>query len=120
MAGKRRINGSKGVANFITRSTFTGLEVQGDYNFIDGSDDNYSLSALAGFELGDTGNFVFGAKKDETRATGVLTVTVPGAPGAPTMKFTPARITEGIPELLEGSERDDAITSWQQLGEGCS
>jgi len=50
-----------GVANFITRSTFTGLEVQGDYNFIDGSDDNYSLSALAGFELGDTGNFVFGA-----------------------------------------------------------
>ena len=37
-----------GVANFITRSTFTGLEVQGDYNFIDGSDDNYSLSALAG------------------------------------------------------------------------
>uniref|UniRef100_UPI00261A7C43 TonB-dependent receptor plug domain-containing protein n=1 Tax=uncultured Sphingobium sp. TaxID=316087 RepID=UPI00261A7C43 len=50
-----------GVANFITRSTFTGFEFQGDYNFIDGSDDNYSLSGLAGFELGDSGNLVFGA-----------------------------------------------------------
>lgn len=84
----------------------------------------HRLQAVA--TLGETavsygmGNFVFGAKKDETRATGVLTVTVPGAPGAPTMEFAPARITEGIPELLEGSEQDAAITSWQQLGEGCS
>lgn len=50
-----------GVANFITRSTFTGLEVQGDYNFIDGSDNDYSVSALAGFEFADSANLVFGA-----------------------------------------------------------
>ncbi|MBX7495172.1 TonB-dependent receptor [Qipengyuania sp. 6B39] len=50
-----------GVANFITRSTFTGFEVQGDYTFIDGSDGNYSLSGLAGFELGDNANLVVGA-----------------------------------------------------------
>ena len=50
-----------GVANFITRSTFTGFELQGDYNFIDGSDNNYSISALAGFEFADSANFVIGA-----------------------------------------------------------
>lgn len=50
-----------GVANFITRSTFTGFELQGDYNFIDGSDNNYSLSALAGFEFADSANLVVGA-----------------------------------------------------------
>ncbi|NNC59685.1 MAG: TonB-dependent receptor [Erythrobacter sp.] len=49
-----------GVANFITRSTFTGVEVQGDYSIIDGSDDNYSLSGLVGFEFGDA-NLVIGA-----------------------------------------------------------
>ena len=49
-----------GVANFITRSTFTGFEFQGDYNFINGSDDNYSLSALAGFEFADSANLVVG------------------------------------------------------------
>ncbi|MCA0903028.1 TonB-dependent receptor domain-containing protein [Qipengyuania aquimaris] len=49
-----------GVANFITRSRFTGVELQGDYNFVDGSDGNYSMSALAGFELGDA-NLVVGA-----------------------------------------------------------
>ena len=50
-----------GVANFITRSNFTGFEVQADYNFIDGSDDNYSISGLVGLELGDDANLVFGA-----------------------------------------------------------
>ncbi|QYJ06810.1 TonB-dependent receptor domain-containing protein [Qipengyuania flava] len=50
-----------GVANFITRSTFTGFEFQGDYNFINGSDDNYSLSALMGFEFADSANLVVGA-----------------------------------------------------------
>jgi len=49
-----------GVANFITRSTFTGVELQGDYTFIDGSDGNYSMSGLAGFELGEA-NLVLGA-----------------------------------------------------------
>ena len=50
-----------GVANFITRSNFTGFEFQGDYNFVSGSDDNYSLSALMGFEFADAANLVIGA-----------------------------------------------------------
>ncbi|ABC62157.1 TonB-dependent receptor [Erythrobacter litoralis HTCC2594] len=49
-----------GVANFITRSDFVGLELQGDYSLISGSDNDYSLSALAGFEFGDA-NIVIGA-----------------------------------------------------------
>ncbi|MXP47403.1 TonB-dependent receptor [Altererythrobacter luteolus] len=49
-----------GVTNFITRSNFTGVELQGDYGFVDGSDGNYSLSGLAGFEFGDA-NLVVGA-----------------------------------------------------------
>lgn len=50
-----------GVANFITRSTFTGVELQGDYTFVNGSDNNYTGSILAGFELGDDANLVIGA-----------------------------------------------------------
>lgn len=50
-----------GVANFITRSTFTGVELQGNYAFIDGSDNDYSVSALVGFELGDRANLMVGA-----------------------------------------------------------
>ncbi|WP_324826695.1 TonB-dependent receptor domain-containing protein [Qipengyuania zhejiangensis] len=50
-----------GVANFITRSNFVGFEAQADYNFIDGSDDNYSVSGLVGFELGSDANLVIGA-----------------------------------------------------------
>ncbi|WP_284124463.1 TonB-dependent receptor domain-containing protein [Parerythrobacter aestuarii] len=49
-----------GVANFITRSNFTGVELAADYTSISGSDDDYSLSALAGFEFGDA-NLVIGA-----------------------------------------------------------
>lgn len=49
-----------GVANFITRSTFTGVELNGDYTLISGSDNDYSLSALAGFEFG-AANLVVGA-----------------------------------------------------------
>ncbi|MDG5746818.1 TonB-dependent receptor [Qipengyuania sp. XHP0207] len=61
-----------GVANFITRSTFTGVEVQADYNLIDGSDDNYSLSGLVGFELGDDANLVFGAGWQHRSELGTL------------------------------------------------
>lgn len=66
------------------------------------------------------GNFVFGSGAPQTRATGVLTVTVPGADGAPSMTFDPARVTNGLPELLSGTERDDALASWGKLGKGCS
>ncbi|NVD44278.1 TonB-dependent receptor [Altererythrobacter sp. HHU K3-1] len=49
-----------GVANFVTRRDFTGIELAGDYEFVDGSDDNYRVSALAGFDLG-VANLMIGA-----------------------------------------------------------
>lgn len=49
-----------GVANFITRNNFDGIEVAGDWTFIDGSDDNYSVSALIGKNFGDV-NVMVGA-----------------------------------------------------------
>ncbi|MGE3581578.1 MAG: TonB-dependent receptor plug domain-containing protein [Hyphomonadaceae bacterium] len=39
-----------GVVNFITRRGFEGLEVGGDYRFIDGSDGDYTLNAAFGWE----------------------------------------------------------------------
>ena len=41
-----------GVANFITQRDFTGLRVQGDYELVDGSDGNWTMSALAGVKFG--------------------------------------------------------------------
>ncbi|MGB7372250.1 TonB-dependent receptor domain-containing protein [Erythrobacter sp.] len=49
-----------GVANFVTRRDFDGIEIAGDYEFVDGSDDNYRVSALAGFDIG-TANLMIGA-----------------------------------------------------------
>ena len=50
----------------------------------------------------------------------MLTVTVPGGPGAPTMDWAPARITMGVPMLLSGAERDKALATWKTRGDGCS
>ena len=41
-----------GVANFITRKGFSGVEAKGDYEFIDGSDGDYSASLLVGANFG--------------------------------------------------------------------
>ena len=41
-----------GVANFITQRDFKGLRVQGDYELIDGSDGNWTMSALGGARFG--------------------------------------------------------------------
>lgn len=49
-----------GVANFITRKNFDGVEVAGDYTFIEGSDNNYNVSALIGKNFGDV-NILVGA-----------------------------------------------------------
>ncbi len=49
-----------GVANFITRTNFDGVEVAGDWTFIDGSDGNYSISGLIGKNFGDV-NVMIGA-----------------------------------------------------------
>lgn len=42
-----------GVANFITKKGFEGVELQGDYDFIKGSDNNYTASILVGQNFGD-------------------------------------------------------------------
>ncbi|GAA4644423.1 TonB-dependent receptor [Pontixanthobacter gangjinensis] len=42
-----------GVANFVTKKNFEGVQVQGDYEFIDGSDGNYTSSVLIGKNFGD-------------------------------------------------------------------
>ena len=49
-----------GVANFITRKNFDGVEIAGDYTFIDGSDNNYNESALIGKNFGSV-NLLVGA-----------------------------------------------------------
>lgn len=41
-----------GVVNFITRRGFEGFEVGGDYRFIDGSDGDYSVNGLWGWDNG--------------------------------------------------------------------
>lgn len=42
-----------GVANFVTKSGFEGVEMQGDYEFIKGSDNNHTSSILVGQNFGD-------------------------------------------------------------------
>lgn len=42
-----------GVANFVTRQDFNGLELSGDYEFVDGSNDDYTASILVGQSFGD-------------------------------------------------------------------
>ncbi len=49
-----------GVANFITRKRFDGVEIQGDYRFIDDSDGDWTASILAGKNLGTDVNFLAG------------------------------------------------------------
>lgn len=48
-----------GVANFVTRRNFEGVEISGDWQFVDGSDDNYQASILVGETFGDA-NFMIG------------------------------------------------------------
>ncbi|MCT2558947.1 TonB-dependent receptor [Tsuneonella sp. YG55] len=49
-----------GVANFITRDRFDGVEVAGDWTFIKGSDGNYNVSGLIGKNFGSA-NIMVGA-----------------------------------------------------------
>lgn len=48
-----------GVANFVTRRNFDGVEVAGDWNFVRGSKGNYKASALLGKTFG-AANFIVG------------------------------------------------------------
>lgn len=49
-----------GVANFITRTNFEGIEVQGDYRFIEDSDGDWTASILGGINLGPDVNLMAG------------------------------------------------------------
>ncbi|MBK8197732.1 MAG: TonB-dependent receptor [Acidobacteria bacterium] len=49
-----------GVVNFITRTDFDGFEVGGDYTVVDGSDGDYKLNAVGGWDT-DFGNFLLAA-----------------------------------------------------------
>ncbi|MXO86957.1 TonB-dependent receptor [Altererythrobacter aurantiacus] len=49
-----------GVANFITRDNFEGVEVQADYTFIDDSDGDWTASILGGINLGADANILAG------------------------------------------------------------
>ena len=49
-----------GVANFITRTGFEGVEIQGDYRFIDDSDGDWTASILGGINAGPDVNFLAG------------------------------------------------------------
>jgi outer membrane receptor protein involved in Fe transport len=49
-----------GVANFITRTDFEGVEVQGDYRFIDDSDGDWTASILGGINIGPDVNLMAG------------------------------------------------------------
>ena len=49
-----------GVANFITRTNFEGVEVQGDYRFIDDSDGDWTASIVGGVNLGSDVNVMAG------------------------------------------------------------
>ncbi|WP_120717350.1 TonB-dependent receptor domain-containing protein [Tsuneonella amylolytica] len=49
-----------GVANFITRRNLDGVELAGNWQFVNGSDDNYQASILVGKTWGST-NLMFGA-----------------------------------------------------------
>ncbi len=49
-----------GVVNFITRRNLNGLELQGNYSYIDGSDGDYTVSAAYGWQ-GDNADVLFTA-----------------------------------------------------------
>lgn len=49
-----------GVVNFITRDNYEGFEVGGDYKLVDGSDGDYSVNAVGGWDT-DFGNFLLAA-----------------------------------------------------------
>ncbi len=60
-----------GVVNFITRNRFNGLQAQGQYKYIDGSDGDYSLGLLGGFGE-DRVNFLWSVEYEHRSRLGAL------------------------------------------------
>jgi poly-gamma-glutamate capsule biosynthesis protein CapA/YwtB (metallophosphatase superfamily) len=60
------------------------------------------------------GNFAFYATREETTRSGVLFVTMTGR-HVDAYRWAPARIVDGVPNPLGGSERSAALDSWRSL-----
>jgi poly-gamma-glutamate synthesis protein (capsule biosynthesis protein) len=71
--------------------------------------------ALVGYGLG---NFVWYGTSEVSTKTGVLFVTVDGR-RVLGYRWVPARIVDGVPRPLTGSERRAELASWQAL-RGCT
>jgi poly-gamma-glutamate synthesis protein (capsule biosynthesis protein) len=71
--------------------------------------------ALVGYGLG---NFVWYGTSELSTRTGVLLVTVDGR-RVVDYRWEPARIVDGVPRPLRGSERRGAVASWHSL-RGCT
>ena len=67
--------------------------------------------ALVGYGLG---NFVWYGTSELSTQTGVLFVTVTGRK-VNSYRWVPARIVDGVPRALSGSERRRQLTSWRSL-----
>jgi poly-gamma-glutamate synthesis protein (capsule biosynthesis protein) len=72
-------------------------------------------NALVGYGLG---NFVWYGTSELSTQTGVLLVTVDGR-RVVGYRWVPARIVDGVPRPLAGSERRSELSSWQSL-RGCT
>jgi poly-gamma-glutamate synthesis protein (capsule biosynthesis protein) len=72
-------------------------------------------SALVGYGLG---NFVWYGTSELSTQTGVLLVTVDGRKVL-RYRWEPARIVDGTPRPLSGSERRSEIANWHSL-RGCT
>ncbi|HEY8572014.1 TonB-dependent receptor domain-containing protein [Phenylobacterium sp.] len=77
-----------GVVNFITRERFVGLEAQGQYKYIDGSDGDYSLGIMAGVGEGDV-NFLVSAEYEHRSRLSTLERDITNA------SFTPTSVPGG-------------------------
>ena len=71
--------------------------------------------ALVGYGLG---NFVWYATSELSTQSGVLLVTVDGRKVVD-YRWVPARIVDGVPRPLTGSERRSGLAAWQSL-RGCT
>ncbi len=71
--------------------------------------------ALVGYGLG---NFVWYGTSELSTQTGVLLVTVDGR-RVLSYRWVPARIVDGVPRPLAGSERRNEVSSWRSL-RGCT
>jgi poly-gamma-glutamate synthesis protein (capsule biosynthesis protein) len=65
------------------------------------------------------GNFVFYAESAPTNVTGIMPLSFPPAGGTPRLRFKPAVISGGLPQMLSGQPKRDAVAAYKSLGDGC-